>query len=194
MSRNSIICVAMVSLLLTTCCFAGIFDDFKIMDKKEVEKLKKENEALKQENKNLKQQLANTKKISYQNIAQSKYKTTVLVSDNYLIDGDKKGAKLSPKWYELDFHYSRIIDKVVVYLTPTEEIVDIDFYFYYYDPVGNKWNSIKTVNNEGKNVVTVTFEPLITSKLKIYPTTNSPKPLLNLPIAEIEVFGWVIEK
>lgn len=180
----------LISLFFSTYCFAGVFDDFKIMDKKAVEELKKENEVLKQENANLKQQLAHAKKLSYQNIAQSKYKTTVLLSDNYLIDGDKKGAKLTPQWYELDFHFSHVIDKVVVYLTPAEKIIDINLSFHYYDPIDNKWNSLRTVNNEGQNTITLTFTPLTTSKLRIYPTTN----VFNLPIAEVEVFGWVIEK
>ncbi len=181
-----------VSLFFTTCCFAGVLD--KLKEIKDVEEVKKENEALKQENANLKQQLANAKKISYQNIAQPKYKTIASASNNYLVDGDKSGVNLIPEWYELDFHYSRVVDKVIVYLTPGEKVINIDLSFYYYDPVNQKWNSLKTINNEGKNIITLTFIPLNTSKLKIYPTINSPKPLLNLPIAEIEAFGWVIEE
>ncbi|MEW6095358.1 MAG: hypothetical protein AB1567_02355 [bacterium] len=193
MSRNFLISsMVVVSLFFPTYCFTGIFDDFKIMDKEEIEKIKKENEVLKQENANLKQQLANTQKISYQNIAQTKYKTTASVSDDHLIDGDKKGVKWTPKWYELDFHYSRLINKVIVYLTPAEEVININLSFYYYDSESQRWDILRTLNNEGKNIITLTFNPLNISKLKIYPTTNNPN--LPFPIAEVEVFGWVIEE
>lgn len=183
-----ILSLVIVSLFFTPYCFAGVLD--KLKELKDVEEVKKENKILKQENADLKQQLANAKKISYQNIAQPKYKTIVSGANNYLVDGDRSGINVVPEWYELDFHYSRIIDKVIVYLTPTEKVIAFDLSFYYYDPVSQKWNSLKTINNEGKNIITLTFTPLNTSKLKIYPTTKSS----NLPIAEIEVFGWVIEE
>ncbi|MDI6780647.1 MAG: hypothetical protein QME49_00830 [bacterium] len=179
----------------TTPCFAGIMDDLKAF--KEAEKLKQENEGLRQENASLKQQLTNVrnaKKVSYQNIAQTKYRTMVSLSGNYLIDGDKEGANLSPSWYELDFHYSRLIDKVIVYLISGEiGERNIDLSFYYYDPVNQRWESLKTINNDGKNIVTLTFNPLTTSRLKVCPAINSLKPSV-LPIAEIEVFGWVMEE
>lgn len=184
--------LVMGSVSFTTYCFAGVFDDLKTL--KEAEKIKQENEGLKQENANLKQQLANAKKVSYQNIAQGKYKTMVSIVDNYLIDGDKKTANLTPKWYELDFNYSRVIDKVIIYLTPAEKLPNIDLSFYVYDEENQRWNNLKTINNEGKNVLTLTFSPLNTSKLKICPTINSTTPLVILPIAEIEVFGWVVEE
>jgi len=184
--------VIVVGLFFTTYCFAGVLDDLKEL--KDVEKIKKENETLKQENANLKQQLANIKKTSYQNIAQTKYKTTASLSDNYLIDGDKKEVKVSPWCYELDFNYSRVVDKIIVYLISTPEPINIDLSFHYYDVINQKWNVLRTINNEGKTTITLTFNPLNTSKLKIYPTINTPNPSLNLPISEVEVFGWVIEE
>jgi len=184
--------VIVVGLFFTTYCFAGIIEDWKEL--KDIEKIKKENEALKQENANLKQQLANIKKTSYQNIAQTKYKATVSILDNYLIDGDKNEVKVSPLCYELDFNYSRVIDKIIIYFTATPAPLNIDLSFHYYDVINQKWNVLRTINNEGKTTITLTFNPLSTSKLKIYPTINNPNPPLNLPISEVEVFGWVIEE
>ncbi|MEW6609483.1 MAG: hypothetical protein AB1414_18910 [bacterium] len=176
--------MVVVSLFFASYGFAGILDDLKLV--KDVEKIKEENKVLKEENANLKQQLTEAKKVSYQNIAQSKYRTTALIADNSLIDGDKQGSNLVPLWYELDFHYSRVIDKVVVYLTPAEKMIDTKFSFHYYDPVNQQWENLRSLNNEGKNIITLTFNPLTTSKLKIYSA-------INIPVAEIEVFGWVIE-
>ncbi|MDI6735060.1 MAG: hypothetical protein QME42_02505 [bacterium] len=191
MTRKILLLTLVISnLSLTTYCFAGVLNDLKLL--KEAEKIKQENEGLKQENASLKQQLTNARKLFYQNIAQIKYKTTVSILSNHLIDGNKEGADLIPSWYELDFHYSRLIDKVIVYLT-SGEIPNIDLSFYYYDTVNQRWESMRTINNDSKNIITLTFNPLTTSKLKVCPTINSPKPSV-LPIAEIEVFGWVIEE
>ncbi len=175
------------SVFITTHCFAGIMDDLKTF--KEAEKLKQENGQLRQENASLKQQLTNAKKNSYLNIAQSKYQTMVSISGDCLIDGDKEGANLTPLWYEVDFHHSRLIDKVNVYLVSGESI---DLSFYYYDVVNQRWESLKSINNNGKNIITLTFNPLTTSKLKIRPGINSLKP--SPSITEIEVFGWIIEE